>query len=96
MADWTSDERDFLLQCLFECQRTVAAGVDLLFRAVTRMRNLKVRQAYLLKFFETVRATKRDEMVRSQILTHCFFSPADITLLVEALQSKITEKVQLQ
>lgn len=94
LADWTPEEREYLLICLFECQRSVSAGVETLYRAVINMRSLKTRQAYLLKFFEIVRSSNRPQHVRTAILTSCPFSQTDITLLVEAIQIKLEEQLK--
>ena len=63
----------------------------MLYYATTNMRKLSTRQAYLLKFFEFVRGSSRPEKTRSAILTSCPFSQADITLVVEAIQTKISD-----
>lgn len=60
LADWTPQEQDFLLACLFDSQKSVASGIDLLYRSVTQLRDLQKRQAYLLKFFEITRATTQN------------------------------------
>ena len=88
LADWSTEEKDYLYQCLLDSQKT---DVKILYRAVQSISSLKSRQAYLLKFFETVRATNKPAHVRNAVLTTCHFSPSDITLLVEAIQGKLGE-----
>jgi hypothetical protein len=62
----------------------------MVYYATTNLKDLKIRQTYLLKFFESVRAWQRPSHIRNAILTECYFSQSDITLLVEAVQDKIT------
>lgn len=74
-----------MLECLFQSQKSVAGGVDLLYRAVVSLVSIEKRQTYLLKFFKIVRSASRPEQVRCAILTRCHFSQSDVTLLVEAI-----------
>ena len=75
MADWTLDEQDYLLQCLFDCQKSAAASsVNMLYYAVTNMRDQASRQNYLLKFFESIRGNNRPANMRNSILSSCSFS----------------------
>ena len=66
----------------------------MLYYAVTNLRKLETRQTYLLKFFEHVRGANRPSQIRSAILSSCPFSQPDITLVVEAIQAKISEMVK--
>jgi len=40
LADWTSQEQDYLLACLFDSQKSIASGVDLLYRSVMQLKDL--------------------------------------------------------
>ena len=89
LATWASEEQDYLLQCLFEGQKSIST-IDMVYYATTNLKDQKIRQTYLLKFFESVRALQRPSHIRNAILTECYFSQSDLTLLVEAVQDKIT------
>jgi len=73
LATWAYKEQDYLLQCLFDGQKSVST-IDMLHYATTNLKDLKIRQTYLLKFFESVRGVYRASYIRSAILTDCFFS----------------------
>ena len=91
LACWTPQEKDYLLCCIFDSQKSLAiTGVDLLYRSVCQLSDIQKRQQYLLKFFELVRGNSQPQYVRGSIFTSCHFSQVDIMLLVEACQNKLT------
>lgn len=85
---WSPREQDYLFSCLFDSQKAVKSS-DMLYMAVSNLKDLELRQCYLLKFFELTRGANRESHVRNAALTSSYFSQSDITLTVEALQDKI-------
>lgn len=92
LAHWSLEAKDFLLSVLFDNQKL---NVSTLYYAVVNIHDLAMRQTYLLRFFEYVRSVNRPDRIRSAILTQCPFSQKDITLVVEAFQSKIHDMLRV-